>query len=87
VAAGVVQNAADLLEHDPQLRHRGHYHLLQHPVTGPTYYMGSPFLLSTTPAALRPAPCLGQHNAYVYGELLGMSATTMARYTAEGIFY
>jgi crotonobetainyl-CoA:carnitine CoA-transferase CaiB-like acyl-CoA transferase len=87
VAAGVVQNAADLLEHDPQLRHRGHYHLLQHPVTGLTYYMGSPFLLSTTPAALRPAPCLGQHNAYVYGELLGMSAATMARYTAEGIFY
>jgi benzylsuccinate CoA-transferase BbsF subunit len=87
VAAGVVQNAADLLEHDPQLRHRGHYHLLQHPVTGPTFYMGSPFLLSATPAALRPAPCLGQHNAYVYGELLGMSAAEVARYTAEGIFY
>jgi crotonobetainyl-CoA:carnitine CoA-transferase CaiB-like acyl-CoA transferase len=87
VAAGVVQNAADLLEHDPQLRHRGHYHLLYHPVTGPTLYMGSPFLLSATPAALRPAPCLGQHNTYVYGELLGMSAADMARYTAEGIFY
>ncbi len=87
VAAGVVQNAADLLEHDPQLRHRGHYHLLHHPVTGPTLYMGSPFLLSATPAALRPAPCLGQHNAYVYGELLGMNAAAMARYTAEGIFY
>jgi crotonobetainyl-CoA:carnitine CoA-transferase CaiB-like acyl-CoA transferase len=87
VAAGVVQNAADLLEHDLQLRHRGHYHLLQHPVTGPTCYMGSPFLLSTTPAALRPAPCLGQHNTYVYGALLGMSAATMARYTAAGIFY
>jgi crotonobetainyl-CoA:carnitine CoA-transferase CaiB-like acyl-CoA transferase len=87
VAAGVVQNAADLLEHDPQLRHHGHYHLLQHPVTGPTLYMGSPFLLSATPAALRPAPCLGQHNAYVYGELLGMNAADMARYTAEGIFY
>ena len=87
VAAGVVQNAADLLAHDPQLRHRGHYHLLHHPVTGPTFYMGSPFCLSATPAALRPAPCLGQHNAYVYGELLGMSAADMARYTAEGIFY
>jgi crotonobetainyl-CoA:carnitine CoA-transferase CaiB-like acyl-CoA transferase len=87
VAAGVVQNAADLLEHDPQLRHRGHYHLLYHPVTGPTLYMGSPFLLSATPAVLRPAPCLGQHNAYVYRELLGMSAADMARYTAEGVLY
>jgi benzylsuccinate CoA-transferase BbsF subunit len=87
VAAGVVQNAADLLEHDPQLRHRGHYHLLHHPVTGPTLYMGPSFLLSATPAALRPAPCLGQHNADVYGALLGMNAAEMARYTAEGIFY
>jgi len=87
VAAGVVQNAADLLDHDPQLRHRGHYHRLDHPVTGPTFYMGSPFVLSATPAALRPAPCLGQHNAYVYGELLGMSAAAIERYTAEGIFY
>ncbi|MEE9146236.1 MAG: CoA transferase [Candidatus Tectomicrobia bacterium] len=87
VAAGVVQNASDLLEHDPQLRYRGHYHLLTHPVTGPTRYMGPAFQLSGTPAALRPAPCLGQHNAYVYGELLGMSAADIDRYTQEQIFY
>jgi hypothetical protein len=49
--------------------------------------MGSPLLLSATPAALQPAPCLGQHNAYVYGGLLGMSLADMTRYTAEGIFY
>ena len=52
-----------------------------------TILAASPFLLSATPAALRPAPCLGQHNAYVYGALLGMNAVAMARYTAEGIFY
>jgi benzylsuccinate CoA-transferase BbsF subunit len=87
VAAGVVQNAADLLEHDPQLRHRGHYHQLNHPVTGATFYMGPPFRLSATPAHLRPAPCLGQHNAYVYGQLLGLSATEIETYTAQGVFY
>ena len=87
VAAGVVQNAEDLLEHDPQLRHRGHYHQLNHPVTGPTYYMGPAFRFSATPAALRPAPCLGQHNAYVYGELLGMSAAEIAQYTQDQVFY
>jgi benzylsuccinate CoA-transferase BbsF subunit len=87
VAAGVVQNARDLLEHDPQLRHRGHYCLLNHPVTGPTLYMGPAFALSATPAMLRPAPCLGQHNAYVYGQLLGMSNTDMAQYTREQVFY
>jgi crotonobetainyl-CoA:carnitine CoA-transferase CaiB-like acyl-CoA transferase len=87
VAAGVVQNAQDLLEHDPQLRHRGHYWRLDHPVTGPTYYMGPAFQLSATPAALRPAPCLGQHNAYVYGQLLGMSADEIAQYTRDNVFH
>jgi crotonobetainyl-CoA:carnitine CoA-transferase CaiB-like acyl-CoA transferase len=87
VAAGVVQNAQDLLECDPQLRHRGHYHLLNHPVTGATLYMGPAFTLSATPALLRPAPCLGQHNTYVYGQLLGMSDTDIARYTEEQVFY
>jgi benzylsuccinate CoA-transferase BbsF subunit len=87
VAAGVVQNAHDLLEVDPQLRHRGHYHVLDHPVTGPTLYMGPAFALSATPALLRPAPCLGQHNAYVYGQLLGMSEADIAHYTQEKVFY
>ena len=87
VAAGIVQNAQDLLEHDPQLRHRGHYHCLTHPVTGLTYYMGPAFRMSTTPAVLKPAPCLGEHNAYVYGELLGMSETDIERYTQDRIFY
>jgi benzylsuccinate CoA-transferase BbsF subunit len=87
VAAGVVQNAEDLLERDPQLRHRGHYRQLTHPVTGPTYYMGPPFHLSATPAAMRPAPCLGEHNAYVYGDLLGMSADEIDQYTKDEVFY
>jgi benzylsuccinate CoA-transferase BbsF subunit len=87
VAAGVVQNAHDLLATDPQLRHRGHYHVLNHPVTGPTLYMGPAFALSATPALLRPAPCIGQHNAYVYGQLLGMSEADIAHYTQEKVFY
>lgn len=87
IAAGVVQNAQDLLERDPQLRHRGHYHLLHHPVTDDTLYMGPAFHLSETPAALCPAPCLGQHNADVYGKLLGMSDDDIAQYTEEQVFY
>jgi benzylsuccinate CoA-transferase BbsF subunit len=87
VAAGVVQNAQDLLERDPQLRHRRHYHRLNHPVTAATLYMGPAFALSATPAMLRPAPCLGQHNAYVYGQLLGMSEVEIAQYTEEQVFY
>lgn len=87
VAAGIVQNARDVLEVDPQLRYRGHYRLLNHPETGPTYYMGPAFTLSATPGRLKPAPCLGQHNAYVYGQLLGMSDADIAHYTQEKVFY
>jgi benzylsuccinate CoA-transferase BbsF subunit len=82
-----VQNAQDLLERDPQLRHRQHYWQLQHPVTGPTWYMGPAFHLSATPAQLRPAPCLGQHNTYVYGQILGMSPSEIDQYTQEKVFY
>jgi benzylsuccinate CoA-transferase BbsF subunit len=87
IAAGVVQSAHDLIEVDPQLQHRGHYRRLDHPVTGPTLYMGPAFALSATPALLRPAPCIGQHNAYVYGQLLGMSEADIAHYTQEKVFY
>jgi crotonobetainyl-CoA:carnitine CoA-transferase CaiB-like acyl-CoA transferase len=33
------------------------------------------------------APVLGQHNAYVYQELLGLSAAEVARLVAEQIIY
>lgn len=87
VAAGIVQNARDLLAEDPQLRHRGHYRLLNHPTTGSTLYMGPAFQLSATPARLRPAPRLGQHNTYVYGQLLRMNDAEVATYTTEQVFY
>ncbi|MBI4289313.1 MAG: CoA transferase [Chloroflexi bacterium] len=73
VAAGVVKNARDMLE-DPQLRHRQHYRVLDHPEMGPHTNDYPPFHLSKTPAELRmPSPCLGQHTEFVLKELLGMS--------------
>jgi crotonobetainyl-CoA:carnitine CoA-transferase CaiB-like acyl-CoA transferase len=49
--------------------------------------MGPAFHLSATPATMRPAPCLGEHNAYVYGDLLGMSADEIDQYTKDEVFY
>ena len=50
-----------------------------------------PVKMSESPAYIggridRGAPCYGEDNNYVYGELLGMSAEEIAALTAEGVF-
>jgi crotonobetainyl-CoA:carnitine CoA-transferase CaiB-like acyl-CoA transferase len=73
VAAHLVATTGDL-EHDPQIRHRGHLWKTPHPVIGPLTYDGPAYLLSETRAAPHgPAPLMGEHNEYVYKELLGYS--------------
>jgi len=85
IAAGVVQDAADLWQ-DPQLKARGFFVELDHPVLGRTFSDGSPIKLSDTPAHFQQAaPLLGQHNEYVYRHLLGMSREEIERYTKGGI--
>lgn len=62
VPAGVVQNIADMVDRDPQLRERGFYVRLEHPEAGLTVYDGIVAHLSDTPGAVQhPAPCLGEH--------------------------
>jgi len=86
VAAGLVENSEDLIEHDPQMRHRGFFVYLEHPELGMVGHEGVTFKLSETPGKLSRAPLLGEHNDYVYGEILGMSKEEIARYTADGVF-
>jgi benzylsuccinate CoA-transferase BbsF subunit len=63
------------LHEDPQLRHRGFFVTLDHPVMGPTPYDGPATLFSRTPARLRsPAPLLGQHSDAVRRMLEGVQA-------------
>ncbi|HZU05428.1 MAG TPA: CoA transferase [Chloroflexota bacterium] len=79
VPAAVVNTMADLYS-DPQLTHRGFWWPLPHPELGVFCYESSGFVLSDTPAQpARPSPCLGEHNRYVFCELLGLSE---AEYTA-----
>ncbi len=70
----------------PQLAHRQVWRELEHPELGPFHFEAPPFILSETPADLRrPAPCLGEHNAYVYGEILGLSQEEIAQLEAAGV--
>ena len=74
VAAGVVQDGEDLLARDPQLQERGFYVYLDHAEAGRIAHDGLTFTLSATPGEIScPAPLLGEHNEYVYREILGFS--------------
>ena len=73
VAAGVLENAKDILE-DPQILDRRHFWQTEHSEIGPVLSFGQPFRLSKTPAQPRLAPpCLGEHTEYVCTQILGMS--------------
>lgn len=85
VPAGVVQNAEDL-SNDPQMKHRDHFPVLEHKVIGPHHYNRPVFKLSKTPEEFRKAaPCIGEHNEYVFKEILGLSDDEIADLLIEGV--
>lgn len=85
VPAGAVRNAADLAN-DPQLRARGFFLELDHPVLGRTLADANPIRLSGSPAKYRrAAPLPGQDNEYVYCQLLGLSQDEINRLRMESI--
>lgn len=87
VPTGVVQDAEDVLVHDPQVRARGYYVYLDHPEAGHTAYDGTPFRLSATPGQpSRPAPRMGEHTDVVCKEILGMSEGEINQCYVEGVF-
>jgi len=73
VPAGAVQTAEDINEHDPQLAARGVFFELDHPVIGEARFEAVPIRFSRLAQRnWRSAPLLGEDNAYVFKELLGM---------------
>jgi crotonobetainyl-CoA:carnitine CoA-transferase CaiB-like acyl-CoA transferase len=85
VAAGVVNDGEDLQTRDPQLKARGFYVYLDHPETGMIAHDGLTFALSATPGEIRRAPLLGEHNEYVYKEILGFSEDEVNRLITDGV--
>ncbi len=86
VEAGVVENFEDL-GRDPQLAHRHHFREVVHPVIGKHLCETNGIRFSSASGEVRmPAPCLGEHNDFVYRELLGMSAAEYAELQEEGVF-
>jgi benzylsuccinate CoA-transferase BbsF subunit len=85
VAAGVLQTGEDLLEHDPQLKHRRSFRELDSPEIGKYYAPGPPFVLSKSSYELRRAPLLGEHNEYALKEILGISDEEIAELVIEEV--
>jgi len=71
---------------DRQLKHRNYFVPLKHPVMGEQKFeMQSCYILSKTPRRItRPSPCLGEHNEYVFKELLKMTDDEIAERIIEG---
>ena len=73
VAAMAVMNIEDQFT-SPLFQERGVFVESEHPKVGIEWVPGFPWQLSDTPGQIRHhAPLLGQHNAYVFRELLGHS--------------
>lgn len=82
---GIVQTPADLAQ-CPQLEARAFYQEVEHPVIGTIKVPFRLWNMTPTPATYRrPAPLLGQHNAEVYGALLGYADDEITRLRDLGV--
>lgn len=86
VTAGALQDADDLIDVDPQLRERQSFVRLTHPVIGECNHPAPAMKLSESPACVKTSPCLGQHNEYIYKELLGIDDEAYDTLLKEGVF-
>lgn len=78
VAAGVVEDLEDVMEHDSQLKARHFHWELKHPVVGKYRAQRPHIILSKVPVEVQSAPLLGEHNRYVLKEVLGLQDEEIA---------
>lgn len=85
IAWGQVRPGANLRE-QPTLKHRGSIAEIDDRAGGTRPIPQSPYRFSDARSGVRgPAPHLGEHNAEVLAEWLGMAADQVAGLTAEGV--
>lgn len=71
---------------DPHLLEREFAAEVEHPVMGKMVVIGPPWKFSGTPArVMRYGPLLGEHNDYVFGEILGMSREEIQEFVDEKV--
>lgn len=79
-------NTIDRVVRDPQTVARNLIETVEHPLLGPLKMLGVLPKLSLTPGrVMSPPPELGQHNAEVYGGLLGLSSAELAELKEQAV--
>lgn len=87
IAAGAVQNSEDIY-FDLQLRDRGHMLELNLGRQGYVTFDGPPLHLSAgQKTEAKAAPILGEHNDYVYRQLLGLSQAEIDKLTEANVIF
>jgi formyl-CoA transferase len=84
VPCGAVLDSTEVLE-DEHLRRRGMVVDVDHPTRGRMAMLGSPIRMSASPTEVTRAPLLGEHNADVYGKLLGLGETDLTALRRDGV--
>ena len=90
VTAGVCQTAEDRCDSDPQLAHLDWLTEVTGTKIGTWPVAEVPVKLSETPAHIggaidRGAPCYGEDNEYVLGEILGYTTSQISEFARDGI--
>jgi len=86
VPASAVQTPQQRIDEDPNTRNWGLWPEVEHREMGRVRVDGLPVHLSDTDWQIRRgAPCLGEHNERVYGEILGLSGVEITALRDEGV--
>ena len=73
-------------ESHPQFRARGAVSVVSHPIVGEFALYASPIKLGATTGRIeRAAPCLGEHNAEVFRDLVGLGEEEYEGLVRDGV--
>ena len=86
IAAGVVQDIEDLMEHDPAIKERGALVQLDHPLLGAFGHMRTPLTFSRSRVEPYRPPMLGEHSRHIAAALCKLTATRITELESLEIF-
>src|SRR5438094_52830 len=84
IPCGAVLDSNEVLA-DPHMKARGMITELEHPRRGKYPMPANPVRLSASPTEVARAPLLGEHNAEIYGRLLGYGDTELEQLRKDGV--